>query len=118
MPVGFAPTGTLGTTVDTITYTYGDTNWGDLLTAYDGTAITYDGIGNPLSGGTWSYAWRNGRELASMTSGSNTNSYILAKCRWASRPPAYFLNFSFLYVSNPVGKYSLSLGANIDCKPS
>ena len=75
MPVGFAPTGTLGTTVDTITYTYGDTNWGDLLTAYDGTAITYDGIGNPLSDGTWTYTWRNGRELATMTSGSTTWNY-------------------------------------------
>jgi len=66
----------LGTVLDTITYTYGDTNWGDLLTAYDGTAITYDGIGNPLSGGAWSYAWRNGRELASMTSGDTTWYYI------------------------------------------
>ena len=66
----------MGTVLDTITYTYGDTNWRDLLTAYDGTAITYDGIGNPLSGGTWSYAWRNGRELASMTSGDTTWYYI------------------------------------------
>ena len=66
----------MGTVLDTITYTYGDTNWGDLLTAYDGTAITYDGIGNPLSGGTWSYAWQNGRELASMTSGDTTWYYI------------------------------------------
>ena len=31
------------------TYTYGDSEWLDLLTAYDGNAITYDQIGNPLS---------------------------------------------------------------------
>jgi len=30
-------------------YPHGNTNWGDQLTSYNGTAITYDGIGNPLS---------------------------------------------------------------------
>ena len=29
-----------------VTYTYGDANWGDNLTAYDGNTITYDGVGN------------------------------------------------------------------------
>ena len=29
------------------TYTYGDSNWKDLLTAFDGQTITYDGGGNP-----------------------------------------------------------------------
>ena len=29
------------------TYTYGDSNWKDLLTAFDGKAITYDANGNP-----------------------------------------------------------------------
>ena len=32
-------TGTLGTAVETIPYTYGDSNWKDKLTAYNGTAI-------------------------------------------------------------------------------
>ena len=36
-----------GTT--THTYTYGDTEWLDLLTAYDGNTITYDTSGNPLT---------------------------------------------------------------------
>ena len=56
-------------------YTYGDTHWGDLLTAYKGQSITYDGIGNPLNDGTWTYTWENGRQLASMTSGTTTWSY-------------------------------------------
>ena len=34
-------TGTLGTPLDTVTYTYGDGSWGDLLTAYDGTVYYY-----------------------------------------------------------------------------
>ena len=31
-----------------IDYTYDDEDWGDLLIAYNGEAITYDKIGNPL----------------------------------------------------------------------
>jgi hypothetical protein len=45
----------------------GDSQWGDLLTAYDGNAITYDQIGNPLSDGEWTYTWQHGRQLASMS---------------------------------------------------
>ena len=56
---------------NTAGYTYGEKNqidgWGDLLTAYNGQTISYDTIGNPLSDGTWSYSWENGRQLASMT---------------------------------------------------
>lgn len=39
---------------------------GDLLTSYNGVPITYDGIGNPLNDGTWTYTWQHGRQLASM----------------------------------------------------
>ena len=58
------------------TYTYGDTEWLDLLTAYDGNAITYDAIGNPLSyyDGT-AFTWTNGRQLQSLTKGNQTYSY-------------------------------------------
>lgn len=58
----------------THSYTYGDAEWRDLLTAYDGHAITYDAIGNPLTyhDGT-SFVWKNGRQLTSLTrSGANT----------------------------------------------
>ena len=55
--------------------THGDSDWGDLLTAYDGVAITYDEMGNPLSDGTWTYTWEHGRQLASMTNGSTTWTY-------------------------------------------
>ena len=58
--------------LSTVTYSYNDSDWGDLLTSYDGNAITYDTIGNPLSDGTRTYTWRHGRELASMTDGTAT----------------------------------------------
>lgn len=68
-------TGTLGTALDVITYGYDDSQWGDLLTSYDGLAVTSDEIGNTLSDGTWSYTWTRGRMLASATSGSTTVNY-------------------------------------------
>ena len=49
-----------------------DNAWGDTLLSYNGHAITYDAIGNPLTDGTWNYTWKNGRELASMTDGTET----------------------------------------------
>ena len=58
------------------TYTYGDSNWKDLLTAFDGKAITYDANGNPTkyyNGGTMT--WRNGRQLASYSLGGKTYRY-------------------------------------------
>jgi len=45
-------TGNLGTPTDTINYDYDDSAWGDLLTTYDGSAMTYDVNGNPLDDGT------------------------------------------------------------------
>mgnify|MGYP002561904978 FL=1 len=57
----------LGEAVESIPYTYGDANWKDKLTAYNGVPITYDAIGNPLNDGTWTYEWQAGRQLKSMT---------------------------------------------------
>ena len=56
------------------TYTYGDAQWHDLLTAVNRQAITYDASGNPLSYGGWSFGWQNGRQLktASKTSDGKT----------------------------------------------
>ena len=41
---------------ETKNYTYGNTTWGDLLTNFNGTAITYDSIGNPTK-------WRNAIDI-------------------------------------------------------
>ena len=51
-------TGTLGTVESTITYSYGDSTWKDLLTSYNGTAITYDSIGNPDHIGNKHLIWK------------------------------------------------------------
>ena len=67
-------TGTLGEVLENKTYTYGDSSWADLLTQYNGKAITYDGIGNMLTYNGASYTWM-GRELRKITNGSNTYSY-------------------------------------------
>ena len=57
------------------TYTYGNADWPDLLTAFNGKSITYDAIGNPLSDGTWTYAWQHGRQLASMSKSGSSITY-------------------------------------------
>ena len=70
----------------THSYTYNDAAWADLLTAYDGHNITYEGqtytngdvTGTPTSGNptryyngkTWNMEWENGRELSRITRGS------------------------------------------------
>ena len=61
----------------TNTYSYGNTEWGDQLTAYKGTAITYDALGNPLSyyngNSTYSFVW-SGRQLRKV--GVDGSAYI------------------------------------------
>ncbi|MBP1920886.1 RHS repeat-associated core domain-containing protein [Youngiibacter multivorans] len=67
--------GTLGAVLTTVAYTYGDTNWKDKLTAYNGKAITYDAIGNPLNYDGWTYTWENGRQLKSLSNVSTSLSF-------------------------------------------
>ena len=61
---------------DTAAYVYGDPTWGDLLTNYNGTSISYDTIGNPLN---WrdgmAMTWQYRRELSSVTKGGKTFAY-------------------------------------------
>ena len=70
----YIPSYYLGTDV----YTYGDSEWKDLLTAYNGHAITYDAIGNPLTyynGADYTMTWRQGRRLSNVTTGGQTINY-------------------------------------------
>ena len=62
--------------LETVTYTYGDANWRDKLTAVNGNAIRYDAIGNPLSDGTWTYIWQNGRQLQKMQKAGVTTEFV------------------------------------------
>ena len=58
---------------NTYVYTYGDSNWKDLLTAYCGQSITYDQIGNPTH---WyngnNFTWVNGRRLSAITTSTGS----------------------------------------------
>ena len=62
--------------LETVTYTYGDENWRDKLTAVNGNAIAYDAIGNPLNDGTWTYTWQNGRQLQKMQKSGVTAEFV------------------------------------------
>ncbi len=64
--------------LSTNTYTYNDATWGDLLKKFNNVSITYDGIGNPLSyynGSSYTFTWKNGRQLATAVKGSYTLSF-------------------------------------------
>ena len=59
-------TGTLGTPLSTKSYTYGGSDWGDLLASFNGNAITYDEIGNMLTYGSRTFTWEHGRQLSAV----------------------------------------------------
>ena len=62
-----------GTPTATATYTYGDSNWKDKLTAFNGNTITYDAIGNPLNYyNGFSFTWTQGRKLGTASNGTTT----------------------------------------------
>ena len=48
------------------TWTYGDGNWKDLLTSYNGNTIYFDELGNTTFFGGRILDWNNGRKLASV----------------------------------------------------
>ena len=61
---------------ETDTFTYGDPNWKDLLTEYNGNDITYDEIGNPLTYYNGAkFTWTMGRRLESVRKGNARISY-------------------------------------------
>ena len=77
-------------------YTYGNGAWRDLLTAYDGKAIVYEGqsynsttgevsgsavSGNPkryYNGKTWTMTWEQGRQLATAKRNTSTSTKTIA----------------------------------------
>jgi RHS repeat-associated protein len=61
-----------GANAGTVNYTYGDSEWKDLLTNFNGQAISYDNAGNPTGYAGYSYSWQKGRQLASI-SGNGVN---------------------------------------------
>jgi YD repeat-containing protein len=65
-----------GTPIKVNTYSYDDSEWRDLLTSYNGQAITYDEIGNPLQyRDGYNFTWTNGRSLKSVKKAGVETSY-------------------------------------------
>ena len=55
-------------------YAYSISGLGDLLTSFNGTAITYDEIGNPLryyNGSSYTFGWEGRRLVSALTSGKS-----------------------------------------------
>ena len=63
-----------GSAAVTKTYVY-DASWKDKLTSFDGKAITYDQIGNPISYDGWAYTWEAGRQLKSLSKAGMSIAY-------------------------------------------
>ncbi len=67
-----------GTPVE-IVYGYADSNLKDKLTSYNGAAMTYDAIGNPLTwsdpNGAWTATWTMGRQMATLSKTGTSISY-------------------------------------------
>ena len=69
--------GTLGTVQSTASYGYATDSWKDRLTSYNGSTITYDAIGNPLTynnGSAYTFTWE-GRQMQTATKGNTTWTY-------------------------------------------
>ena len=58
----------------TVYYDYGNSEWPDQLTEYNGQVITYDNSGNPLTYvDGLAFTWNRGRQLSTVTLGDNSS---------------------------------------------
>jgi len=96
----------------TVNYTYGDENWGDLLTGYNGSTVTYDEIGNPLDDGTWTYAWQHSRQLASMAKKDGTATWDYAYNPDDLRTQRTDGTTTYTYVYNGSQLTAMTVGSN------
>ena len=77
-------------------YTYGNSTWGDLLTSYGGTAISYDAIGNPTNWrNTYSMSW-DARRLTNQRM-NNSDWLIYTYNADGIRTQKYFFNDVEMY---------------------
>ena len=69
--------------VSSVTYSYQSSGWRDILIGKSvteggvtqSTVYTNDQIGSRTSDGTWSYSWKNGRQLSSMSTAGSSIAY-------------------------------------------
>ena len=63
------------TLVLTDSYAYGNT-WKDQMTSYNGSTVTYDDMGNPLTYLGMKLSWEKGRELVQVEKNGNITRYV------------------------------------------
>lgn len=85
-----------------ISYEYTDSEWGDLLTKYDGTVISYGVLGNPLN---WrngmSFTWEHEKRLSEINqNGTQTASYNYDSAGLRSSKTVGGKTVTFEYVNN------------------
>ena len=98
----------------THSYTYGDTDWKDLLTGFDGQAIIYDAIGNPTSycnGTRWAMTWENGRSLATASDGTSSLSFAYDANGLRTSKTVNGVSYRYYYASGRLMR--MSWGTNI-----
>ena len=98
----------------THSYTYGDTDWKDLLTAFNGQTITYDAIGNPTSyfnGTRWNFTWVNGRSLATASDGTSSLSFAYDANGLRTSKTVNGTTYRYYYAGGKLMR--MSWGANI-----
>lgn len=101
-------------------YSYGDSNWTDKLTAYNGQTITYDAIGNPLSYRDGiAMTWKNGRQLDTFTDGTtnvsysyDSNSVRVSKTVGGVKYTYEYFNGKLLYETRGEAKFWYSYDSN------
>ena len=107
----YSPNSLTGVTpTDTVPYTYNNADWGDLLTACDGQAITYDTIGNPVRDSTRTYTWEHGRELARLTQNGVVWNYTYDSNGMRTRRTSSAKTYNYIYSGSQL--VQMSVGGN------
>lgn len=92
---------------DTVSYEYNDDKgWGDLLTSYDGREFEYDTIGNLTNDQEWTYSWKNGRQLVSMSDGTTTWNYTYNADNLRTKRTNGTYTYSYVYSGSQLAMMS------------
>ena len=106
-------TGTVGTVQKTINYTYGNNQWKDLLTAYNGKTISSDAVGNMTSDGTWTYTWEHGKQLAGQSKSGTTISYAYGADGMHLKKTVGSTTYTYAYNGSLLTNVASSAGQNV-----
>ncbi|WP_346938613.1 RHS repeat-associated core domain-containing protein [uncultured Clostridium sp.] len=109
-----ATTQQLGAATKTVDYSYGDSNWRDKLTSYNGKGITYDAIGNPLTYDGYTFKWEGGRTLTSITGNSKNISYNYNSDGIRTDKTVDGVNYKYTLEGNKVVHEEVTNGSNVD----